>query len=130
MNLNEPLHDETQAIIGAAFEVINTLGHGLLEKPYENALCVEFTARGIPFVQQRRFEIQYKNANVGLYIPDMIAFDKVIVEAKVVENITDQDLGQMMNYLRIAGLAVGLILNFKRPRLEFRRVVMSENLAR
>lgn len=128
MNLNEPYSDETEAIIGAAFEVLNTLGHGFLEKPYENALCIEFTERGIPFVQQRRFEIRYKGKHVGLYVPDLIAFDKVVVEAKAIENITDQDLGQIMNYLRISELAVGLVLNFKRPRLEFRRVVMSENI--
>lgn len=128
MNLNDPYRNETEAIIGAAFEVMNTLGHGLLEKPYENALCVEFEERGIPFAQQLRFDIRYKHRSVGLYIPELIAFDKVVVEAKVVEHITDQDLGQMMNYLRITGLAVGLIINFKRPRLEFRRVVMSENL--
>ena len=86
------------------------------------------TERGIPFVQQRRFEIRYKGKHVGLYVPDLIAFDKVVVEAKAIENITDQDLGQIMNYLRISELAVGLVLNFKRPRLEFRRVVMSENI--
>jgi GxxExxY protein len=128
VDLNEPFLKETEAIIGAAFEVINTLGHGLLEKPYENALCVEFASRDIPFTQQQRFEIMYKGSNVGLYMPDLIAFEKVVVEAKVVDRITDQDLGQVMNYLRITQLPVGLILNFKRPRLEVKRVTMSEFL--
>ena len=59
------------------------------------------------------------------YIPDLIAFDTVIVDAKVIERITDQEIGQMLNYLRITGLPVGLILNFKNPKPEFRRVVAS-----
>jgi GxxExxY protein len=128
MNLNETLFAETEVIIGAAFEVINTLGHGFLEKPYENALCMELAARGIPFAQQKRFDVMYKGKSVGLYVPDLVVCDRVIVEAKIVERITDQDLGQVMNYLRVTGLPVGLILNFKRPRLEFKRVVMSENV--
>lgn len=128
MNSYEPLQLETESVIGAAFEVINTLGHGLLEKPYENALCVELAARDIPFAQQRRFEIKYKGATVGLYIPDLIVYEAVVVETKVIEHITAQDRGQMLNYLRITGLAVGLILNFKNARLEFRRVLMAENL--
>lgn len=128
MNANEPLQRETETIIGTAFEVINTLGHGLLEKPYENALCVELSLRGIPFSQQRRFEIAYKGSVVGLYVPDLIVYETVVVDTKVVERITDQDGGQMLNYLRITGLAVGLILNFKNPRLEFRRVLLAENI--
>lgn len=127
MNLNDPHRQETEVIIGAAFEVVNVLGHGMLEKPYENAMCVELGQRGVPFEQQRRFDIQYKGVHVGLYIPDLIAYGLIVVETKVVDAITDQDLGQMLNYLRVTGLPVGLILNFKRPRLEFRRVVMSEN---
>jgi len=66
--------------------------------------------------------------HVGLYIPDLIAYGLIVVETKVVETIKDQDLGEMLNYLRVTGLPVGLIFNFKRPRLEFRRVVMSENI--
>ncbi|MBL0045392.1 MAG: GxxExxY protein [Flavobacteriales bacterium] len=128
MNLHDPHRSETEVIIGAAFEVANVLGHGLLEKPYENAMCVELGARNVPFEQQRRFDILYKGVHVGLYIPDLIAYGLIVVETKVVEAITDQDLGQMLNYLRVTGLPVGLILNFKRPRLEFRRVVMSENI--
>ena len=127
-NENEPLKAETEAIIGAAFEVLNTLGHGLLEKPYENALCVEFRLRGIPFVQQPRYDVIYKEVNVGLYVPDLIAYARVVVDAKTIDRITDHELGRMMNYLRITGLPVGLLLNFKRARLEYRRVILSENL--
>jgi GxxExxY protein len=128
MNMNDPHRPETEVIIGAAFEVANVLGHGMLEKPYENEMCVELGLRGVPFEQQRRFDIRYKGVHVGLYIPDLIAHWLIVVETKVVDAITDQDLGQMLNHLRVTGLPVGLILNFKRPRLEYRRVVLSENM--
>ena len=119
------LHAEmTHAIIGAAMEVLNELGHGLNEKPYENALMVEFGLRDIPCRQQPTFDVMYKGREVGLYIPDLIAFDTVIVDTKVVDYISDQERGQMINYLRVTGLRVGLIINFSKPRLEWERIVL------
>lgn len=115
--------EETSKIIGSAFEVLNNLGHGYVEKPYENALVVEFKLRGIPYLQQPRYEIDYKGENVGIYIPDLIAFDGVVIDAKVNEKITDHEIGQMLNYLKTTGLQIGLILNFKRSRLEWKRVI-------
>lgn len=120
-----PLLEETERIIGAAFEVINALGHGLLEKPYEKALCHELTLLGIPFQQRSRFPIHYKGIEVGLYTPDLIVFDRIVVDIKTIERITDHELGQMLNYLRITGLSVGLVMNFKRAKLEWRRVALS-----
>ena len=119
-----PLGDKTHEIIGCAMEVHNALGHGLLEKPYENALVVEFGLRGIPYRQQARFDVLYKGVHVGEYIPDLIAFDEVVVDTKVIEAIRDPEIGQMINYLRITGLRVGLILNFKKTSLEWKRVVL------
>ena len=118
------LKAETHAIIGCAFEVLNGLGHGLNEKCYENALVVEFRLQGIGYSQQRQFEVLYKNECVGLFIPDLIAYDQVIVDAKVIDRITDVERGQMLNYLRITTLRVGLILNFRHPRLEWERIVL------
>ena len=118
------LETETREIIGCAMEVLNMLGHGLLEKPYENALVVEFWLRSIPCRQQPRYDVIYKNVKVGEYIPDLIVFDKVIVDTKVIENIGDHEIGQMLNYLKITGLHVGLIVNCKRARLEWKRVVL------
>lgn len=114
---------ETDAIIGSAFDVLNEIGQGFHEKPYENSLAVEFKYRNISFLQQPRYPILYRGVKVSEYIPDLIAFELVIVDTKVIERITDLEIGQMLNYLRITGLPVGLILNFKNPRLEFRRVV-------
>ena len=117
------LKAETEAVIGCAFEVLKELGHGLLEKPYENALVVEFGLRGIQCEQQRRYDVLYKAVKVGEYVPDLIAFGTVVVDAKVIDRITDIELGQTLNYLKITGHRVGLILNFRRPRLEWKRVV-------
>ena len=79
--------------------MLNELGHGLNEKCYENE-------------------------RVGLFVPDLIAYERVIVDTKVIDCITDAERGQMLNYLRITKLRVGLILNFKHPRLEWERVVL------
>ena len=114
---------ETHQIIGCAFEVLNALGHGLYEKLYENALVIEFGLRGIPCEQQRRFDVLYKGRSIGFYQPDLVVFACVIVDTKTIERITDEDRGRMLNYLRITGLRVGLLLNFKHPKLEFDRLV-------
>jgi GxxExxY protein len=116
--------DLTHSIIGAAMEVLNGVGHGFHEKPYENALVVELSLRGIPYKQQPGFDIEYKNHKVGAFTPDLIAFDEVVVDAKTIERITNHERGQMMNYLRITGCKVGLILNFSKPRLEWERIAL------
>ena len=118
------LKDEVYQIVGSAIEVLNGIGHGLHEKPYENALVIEFGIRKIPFKQQVNFDVVYKGYKVGLFIPDLIAFDQVVVDAKVIERITDVERGQMLNYLRITKLRVGVILNFKNPKLEWEQLVL------
>jgi len=127
MNTNSEkllLKDEVFQVVGCAIEVLNTLGHGLIEKPYENALAVEFLIRKIPFQQQPSFDVLYKGHKIGLFIPDLIAFDALVVDTKVIEQITDHELGLMLNYLRITRLRVGVILNFKRPKLEWQRIAL------
>src|SRR5438094_9830459 len=116
--------DEVFQIVGCAIEVLNTLGHGLVEKPYENALVVEFGLRKIPFRQQPSFDVLYKGRQVGLFVPDLIAFDTIVVATKVLDRITDNEKRLMLNYLRITNSRVGVILNFKRPKLEWERIVL------
>lgn len=118
------LKDEVYQIVGAAIEVLNGIGHGFHEKPYENALVVEFGVRGIPFTQQPEFDLIYKSHKVGLFIPDMVAYNSVVVDTKVIDRITDIERGQMLNYLKIAKLRVGVLLNFKHPKLEWERIVL------
>jgi len=119
------LKDEVYKIVGCAMEVLNGLGHGLHEKPYENALVVEFGLNSIPFAQQPRYDIIYKQVKIGEYVPDLTAFAAVVVDAKVIDAITDHERGKMINYLRISGLKVGVILNFKRAKLEWERIVLT-----
>ena len=115
---------EVFQVIGAAIEVLNILGHGILEKPYENALAVEFRLRGIPFRQQPVFDVNYKGSKVGLFVPDLIVFESLVVDTKVIDKITDHERGLMLNYLRITKLRVGVILNFRHAKLEWERLVL------
>ncbi len=118
------LKDEVFQVVGCAIEVLNTLGHGLVEKPYENALVIEFLVRKIPFQQQRSFDVLYKGHKISLFVPDLIAFNSLVVDTKVIEQITDHERGLMLNYLRITSLRVGVVLNFKHSKLEWQRIAL------
>jgi GxxExxY protein len=118
------LRKETKIILGSAFEVLNEIGHGLPEKIYENGLAVLFRRKEIPFDQQRRFPVIFFGETIGEFIPDLLVFDSIIVDPKVIDQITDHERGQMLNYLRITRKRVALILNFKHPRLEWERMVL------
>ena len=111
-------------LVGCTMEVLNGIGHGLNEKLYENALVVEFKLRGIAFDQQRRYAVLYRGVNVGEFIPDLITHGAIVVDAKVVDRITDHERGQTRNYLRITKLRVGVILNFRHAKLEWERIVL------
>ena len=117
---------EVYAVVGCAIEVLNVRGHGLHEKVYENCLCVEFRLRGIPFTQQERHQVLYKGELVGEYVPDLVVQQTLIVDTKTIDRITDHERGQMLNYLGITNLAVGIILNFKHARLEWERLVLTK----
>ena len=114
---------EVYAIVGAALEVLRELGHGIHEKPYERALAVELRLRGLSFEQQTPFDIIYKQVIVGCFTPDLVVLGKIVVDTKVIDRITDHERGQMLNYLRITRLPVGVILNFRRARLGWERLV-------
>ncbi|HVF72692.1 MAG TPA: GxxExxY protein [Chthoniobacterales bacterium] len=120
------LKEEVYVMVGCAIEVLNVRGHGLHEKIYENCLCVECTLRGIPYAQQERHRVLYKGEVVGEYVPDLVVAGRLIVDTKTIERITDHERGQMLNYLRITGLPVGVILNFKHARLEWERLVLTK----
>ncbi len=116
--------EETYAIIGAAMEVHSTIGHGFLEKIYENALAREFDLRGIPYDQQRSFEVRFKDITAGEFIPDFVVFDNIIVETKVIPRITEYEHGQILNYLKVTKFKIGVIINFSQPRLQWQRLAL------
>ena len=102
--------------------VHGTLKGGLYEKIYENALCIELAEMGLSFAQQEEFEVHYKNQFVGKLIPDLIVENKVIVDTKSTESINGNHISQMLSYLSITGLEIGLIINFKNQSLKFKRI--------
>jgi GxxExxY protein len=118
----------TEAVIGAAMAVHSDLRPGLDEKLYENAMCIEFAERGMAFSQQKEYPVHYHGHYIGKLIPDLIVMDKVIVDAKVVKSFTDEHVAQMVGYLRITGLQIGLLINFKKASLQFKRILASSHL--
>ena len=116
--------DEAYALMSCAFEVAQKIGPGLQDKIYGNALAREFELRDIPFIQQIRYSVDYKGKIVGEFIPDLIAYGKIIIETRMIDAITDVEVGQVMNYLRISRHRLALILNFKHTTIETRWVTL------
>lgn len=119
-------NDIVYDVTGCAMSVMNELGHGLREKTYERALCLELKFRGLNYDQQKIYPVYYRDEHIDEYIPDLVVGHTLIVETKTVEKITDVHIGQVINYLKITGLEVGLILNFKHPKLEWKKVVLQK----
>ena len=118
------IHRElSEAIIGAAMMVLNTLRPGLDEKLYENALMIELKKQGFRVEQQRQFPVHYEGQLIGTLIPDLIVNDLLIADPKVVSAFSDTHIAQMIGYLNITGLQLALLLNFKNSNLEWKRVI-------
>lgn len=114
-------------IVGCAMRVHGEVGRGLREKTYERALEVDFRFESISFSQQSSYPIHYRGEQVDEYIPDLVVEGRVIVDAKSIAEITDVERAQMLNYLRVTGLKVGLILNFRNSSLEWERIVLDSS---
>jgi len=127
MNANEReyLENLVEDVIGAAYEVGNTLGCGFLEKVYERALAKELNLRGRAVAQQASYSVMYKGALVGEYFADLIVEDKLVVELKCVEQFAPQHMAQCINYLRASGLRIALLINFQRSKVQWKRVVLN-----
>ena len=119
------INEITYTINGAVFEVNRVLGSGFLEKVYENALLVELKKRGLDAENQVPVQVFYKDNVVGEYIAGILVESKVIVELKTVEKIDKVHEAQLLNYLKATGLKVGLIVNFKHPKAEIKRMVLN-----
>jgi GxxExxY protein len=118
-----PERELTGKILEAAFDVHNTLGCGFLERVYANALAIELRRNGLDCAQQSPLKIRYRDTIVGDYVADIIVDNRVIIELKACAPLDPSHSAQVMNYLRAADVHVGLLLNFGRPKLEYRRFI-------
>ena len=117
--------DITEKIIGAAMEVHRELGNGFLEYVYEEALCYEFRLKRISFERQKELDIYYKDLVIPRrYKADLVIEDKVIVEIKATQGLTEIDEAQLLNYLKVTKLHIGLLLNFGTKSLEIKRRIL------
>ena len=120
------LHEEiTEKIIKSAMNVYNTLGFGFMEKVYENSLMVELELSGLKVIQQHPVKVCYKERSVGDYIADIVVEDKIIIELKSIEQLNKVHEVQLVNYLKATNKEVGILLNFGKETLEFKRKVLN-----
>ncbi len=117
-------NDLTNTIIGCAYTVSNTLGVGFLEKIYENALLIELKKTGLNVEQQQAIKVHYNNTVVGDFYCDLLVNSMVIIELKACKAIDDSHLAQCMNYLKACNIKLGLIINFGKPKVEVKRVIL------
>jgi len=118
------INEITYAINGAVFEVNRVLGPGFLEKVYENALLIELRSKGLKAQNQAQIKVSYKGNMVGEYIADILVEEKVIVEIKTVDKLEKIHEAQLLNYLKATGVRVGLLVNFRHPKAEVKRLVL------
>jgi GxxExxY protein len=119
----------TEKVLGAIFEVSNTLGAGCLEKVYERALLKELGIRAIGAVSQASFPVNYKGQCVGEYFADILVEDALVIELKCVERLANEHMAQCLNYLRASGRDVCLLVNFQHPKVEYRRIIYDQCFA-
>ncbi len=116
--------EESYKIIGACMEVHRELGNGFLEGVYQEALEIEFKNQGIPYEREKELKIYFKGIELRKrYNADFICYEKIIVETKALSNLTDDHLGQVLNYLKATQFKLGLLVNFGQPKLEYKRIV-------
>ncbi len=115
--------DVTEQIIGAAFEVNRVLGYGFLERVYQRAMQVEIQQRGLLAVIEVPIQVRYKDVTVGEYRADILVEEVVIVKIKVAKAYCPDDAPQLLNELKASGIKVGLLINFGRTKVEFKRMV-------
>ena len=125
MHEDDPL---TSRIIGCAYRVANELGSGFLEKVYENALAHELRKAGLNVVQQFGIVVHYDDVIVGDYVADLLVNNQVLIELKACKDLDDVHLAQCLNYLKATGQKVCLLMNFGRPKLQIRRLMMDRSV--
>ncbi|MBM4307477.1 MAG: GxxExxY protein [Deltaproteobacteria bacterium] len=123
-NTNIIYRDLSYQIMSAIFEVHKTLGPGYVESVYEKALLLELISRGMSVDVQRGFDLTYKGKKIGNHRLDLVVEDKIVVELKAVERFAPQHTAQLLSYLKASGYRLGILVNFSKAKVEYRRVVM------
>ena len=118
----------TERVLGAVFEVSNNLGSGFLEKVYERALLRELSLRGIRASSQASLTITYKGQCAGEYFADILVEDVLLVELKCVDRLANEHTAQCLNYLRASGRTRCLLVNFQKPKVEWKRIALGFQL--
>ena len=116
----------TGSILNCCFEVINELGTGFLEWVYKNALLLALRQKGLQVEVERSYDVIFRGKVIGRYIADLVVNDAVIVELKCYENLIREHQAQLFNYLKVSGLPVGLLVNFRRRKLEWKKLQSNE----
>jgi len=118
--------DETYKIRGALFEVYKELGSGFLEAVYQECLSKEFTKQMIPFVAQPELTLRYKGEILDQkYKPDFVCFNEIILELKAVNTLLPEHRAQLLNYLKVSGFRLGLLVNFcAHPKVQIERYIV------
>ena len=125
MSTDNIKHKElTEIIIGSSMKILNEIKPGLDEKLYERALVIEIMENGIRIEQQKSYKVYYRNQEIGKLIPDLIVDNKVIVDTKTVTAFNESHIAQILGYLSITGLEVGILINFKYAKLQWKRIVL------
>jgi GxxExxY protein len=125
MNTDEHGFDDslTERVLGAVFEVSNTLGAGFLEKVYQRALLAELRLRGVRATTEVSFTVSYKGHRVGQYFADLLVEDSLVVELKCAERLSSEHTAQCLNYLKASGRSTCLLVNFQKPKVEWKRIL-------
>lgn len=110
-----------EAVVGGAYEV--SLGAGFIEKVYERALVRELALRGLRTQSQVSYQVLYKRESVGQYVADLLVEEQLVVELKCVESFSNEHLAQCINYLKASRLKLAPLINFQRPKVEWKRVI-------
>lgn len=117
--------EECYNIIGCAMEVHKQLGNGFLEAVYQEALHYEFLKNNIPFQELKLLDVHYKDTVLKKqYIADFICYDRIIIELKVAKNLCDEHYSQVLNYLNVTKLNLGLLINFGGISLQYKRIIL------
>jgi GxxExxY protein len=111
-------------INGCVFEVYKELGHGFLEKVYENGLIIELEEKGLTVERQKQLKVAYKGHVIGEYIADLIVNGKVLIELKAQSSLLRIHEAQILNYLKATGIKVGLLVNFSYPKASVKRFIL------